>query len=281
MAARFGYGTMLCHPDTEDLDNLMIAARCIAAEYAIDDLYCDEAASGARPTLLGPRLSLAQSAIDPPYLPAEETSHWNRHRGADPVLRAMHHATEHLASKATPSQIHRFRHEIANLYLGCHAETGWRMTGRMPTLWEYITNRQLNNFRPCLTITDIIGGYELPDIVYAHPQVQKATALACNAATFTNDLYSFHKETATIETQFNLPTVIAAQQHCSIHEAFHQAARITNSYVHNFEKHATQLWPVAEPELRRYLTGLWHWMAGSRLWHATVPRYNTPTPDSS
>ena len=33
--------------------------------------------------------------------------------------------------------------------------------------------------------------YELPEPLYSRPEVQRVTALACNATTLVNDLYSF------------------------------------------------------------------------------------------
>ncbi len=80
----------------------------------------------------------------------------------------------------------------------------------MPRVWEYLVMRQFNNFRPCLSIVDAVDGYELPEAVYARPEIQRITALACNATTIVNDLYSFTKELASDPDHLNLPQVVAA-----------------------------------------------------------------------
>src|SRR2546427_10134070 len=37
--ADFGRLAMLTHPDTDDAEQLMLAARCLVAEWAVDDVY--------------------------------------------------------------------------------------------------------------------------------------------------------------------------------------------------------------------------------------------------
>ena len=51
----------------------------------------------------------------------------------------------------------------------------------VPEVWEYLAMRQFNNFRPCPTITDTVGGYELPTDLHAQPAMQRVLALAGNA----------------------------------------------------------------------------------------------------
>jgi hypothetical protein len=45
-----------------------------------------------------------------------------------------------------------------------------------------------------MTLIDVIGGYELPPVIYARPQVRRATMLAASASIILNDLYSMAKE---------------------------------------------------------------------------------------
>ena len=41
-AANFGRLIMLAHPDTDDPDRLLAAAKCALAEWSVDDHYCDD-----------------------------------------------------------------------------------------------------------------------------------------------------------------------------------------------------------------------------------------------
>ena len=67
---------------------------------------------------------------------------------------------------------------MARLHLGYLAEAAWAQTDEVPEVWEYLAMRQFNNFRPCPTITDTVGGYELPADLHAQPAMQRVIALA-------------------------------------------------------------------------------------------------------
>ena len=89
----------------------------------------------------------------------------------------------------------------------------------MPPVWEYLVNRSRNSFLPCIALIDPVGGYELPAQEYAQPQVRRAVTMAATASTLVNDVYSMATETGTAGADVNLPTVIAAEDHCSLREA--------------------------------------------------------------
>lgn len=273
-----GYGrlVMLTHPDTDDPDRLLAAARCMAAEFAVDDYFCDEAATGDHPERLGPQLMLAQSAIDPAQLPGRHAEAYRREMTTQPVWHALRDSVERLAEYASGAQITRLRQEIAGLFLGMDAEAGWRIGGRPPAVWEYLANRQMNSFLPCMTLVDTMGGYELPATVYGSPAVRRATVQAALASVLLNDVYSMRKEGGAAGLEYNLPTVIAAEEGCSLAEATHRAADLHNELVHSFEAAAAALSASGDPLLTRYLGALWAWLGGNKEWHASSPRYNQP-----
>jgi len=70
-AAQFGRFAMLCHPDTNVPERLLLSAQCIAALFAVDDYYCDDKRCGSVPALVGSRLSLALAALEPAHLSYE------------------------------------------------------------------------------------------------------------------------------------------------------------------------------------------------------------------
>ncbi|MBW8486723.1 family 2 encapsulin nanocompartment cargo protein terpene cyclase [Actinomadura parmotrematis] len=271
-----GRSVMLCHPDAPSLEHLLVAGRFLVAENVVDDYYCEEEELGGGPDGLGARLLVAQSAIDPSHLPAAYAPQWAAALDAHPAPRSLVSAMAHFAALASDAQLHRFRHDTANLYLGYLAEAADLQTGRTPAVWEYLTQRQFNNFRPCLTITDSVGGYELPAELFARPDVQRATALASTASTVLNDLYSLRKEMALDRPHHNLPTVISAEDGCDIHEAFRRSVAVHNELVHTFEHLAAPLAPLS-PVLARYLAGLSNWMGGNHEWHSGLvgTRYAT------
>ena len=76
--------------------------------------------------------------------------------------------------RTTPSSPHPARptgsgHDMARLHMGYLAEAAWAETDYVPEVWEYLAMRQFNNFRPCPTITDAVGGYELPAALTPSP----------------------------------------------------------------------------------------------------------------
>ncbi|MEU9054862.1 family 2 encapsulin nanocompartment cargo protein terpene cyclase [Streptomyces sp. NPDC048384] len=274
---QFGRAVVLQHPQALDLERLTAAGELLLAENVVDSCYCeeDEGRGGARRGL-GGRLIMAQSALDPYHGIPELEEQWRHGVRADGPLRSYHFALQDYAAFATPSQTDRFVHDIARLHLGYLAEAAWAETRYVPQVWEYLVMRQFNNFRPCLSIVDAVDGYELPEAVYARPEIQRITALACNATTIVNDLYSFTKELASDPDHLNLPQVIAANEHCGLKAAYLKAVEIHNRIMEAFEEESALL-SVTSPLVERYARGLSDWVAGNHEWHSTnTHRYHLP-----
>jgi 2-methylisoborneol synthase len=272
-AANFGRMMMLAHPDTEDADRLLVAAKCALTEWATDDHYCDDASAGADTRLLGARLGVACAAFEKPHLPLEYAAQCERGMGEDPVRVALRSAYDHLASYAEPSQLGRLRHELAVLFAAYGQEGSWRTSGHTPAVWEYLAHRQLNSFLPCLALVDAVGGYQLPAVEYSAPPVRRAVKLAALASTLVNDLYSATKNDREDGVDYSLPTVIAAEDRCGLAEATEKAVGLHNELMHAYEGEAAMLATVGSPQLRRYLAGVWAWLGGNHAWHRDSDRY--------
>jgi len=183
---------------------------------------------------------------------------------ADGPLRAYHWALKDYAALATPSQTGRFVHDRARLHLGYLAEASWAEARHMPHIWEYLVMRQFNNFRPCLSIVDAVDGYELPEAVYARPEIQRVTALACNATTIINDLYSFTKELASDPGHLTLPQVVAGNDQCGLRSAYLKSVEIHNEIMETFETESAVL-SATSPLVERYARSLDDWADWSVL----------------
>ncbi|WP_216896985.1 family 2 encapsulin nanocompartment cargo protein terpene cyclase [Nocardia alni] len=280
--ADFGRLIMLAHPDCDDPDRLLAAAKCAVTEWSVDDYYCEEDADDHAPDgtpstaefELGPRLELAAAAMDPVHLPVRYQARLEEAMVADPILRAFRTSFEHLSHYATPAQVARLRTEIAGWFIALTAEGGWRAANRMPPVWEYLTNRQPHSFLPCMAPIDAVGGYELGAAEYTDPRMRRVVTTAALASQMVNDLYSMAREDLSEGREFNLPTVLAAEEGCSRRDAVQRTAEVHDELVHRFESEATVLAATGSPELRRFLGGLWAWMGGNRAWHAGSRRYN-------
>ncbi|MFF3501420.1 family 2 encapsulin nanocompartment cargo protein terpene cyclase [Streptomyces sp. NPDC003247] len=274
---QFGRAVVLQHPGAADMERLTVAGKLLLAENIVDNCYCeeDEDKGGSR-SGLGGRLILAQSALDPYHGPPGLQAEWARGMQADGPLRSYHWALKDYAVLATPGQTNRFVHDIARLHLGYLAEAAWGEARYAPRVWEYLVMRQFNNFRPCLSIVDAVDGYELPDQLYARPEIQRVTALAANATTLVNDLYSFTKELAADPSHLNLPQVVAANDRRGLKAAYLRSVEIHNQIMEAFEEEAALL-AATSPLVERYTRGLSDWVAGNHEWHATnTHRYHLP-----
>ncbi|MEV7440830.1 family 2 encapsulin nanocompartment cargo protein terpene cyclase [Streptomyces sp. NPDC091204] len=265
-----------CHPDAPSIEHLMLATRLMVAENAVDDCYCED--HGGSPIGLGGRLLLAHTALDPLHTTKEYQPEWAQSLHSDAPRRAYRSAMEYFLQMATASQADRFRHDMARLHMGYLAEAAWAQTDHVPEVWEYLAMRQFNNFRPCPTITDSVGGYELPADLHAQAAMQRVIALAGNATTIVNDLYSYTKELAGPGRHLNLPVVIAEREDMSAQEAYLKAVEVHNDLMHEFEAKAAALaagCPV--PSVSRFLRGVAVWVDGNHYWHQTnTYRYSLP-----
>ncbi|WP_405009504.1 family 2 encapsulin nanocompartment cargo protein terpene cyclase [Kitasatospora sp. NBC_01539] len=265
-----------CHPDAPTVDHLMIATRLMAAENALDDVYCED--HGGSPVGLGGRLLLAHTALDPLHTTTEYQPEWAASLHADAPRRAYRSAMQYFVQEAGHAQADRYRHDMARLHLGYLAEAAWAETDHVPEVWEYLAMRQFNNFRPCPTITDTVGGYELPADVHALPAMQRVIALAGNATTIVNDLYSYTKELASPGRHLNLPVVIAEREDCSVRDAYLKAVEVHNDLMRAFEAEAADLAvSCPAPNVLRFLRGVAVWVDGNHYWHRTnTYRYSLP-----
>jgi 2-methylisoborneol synthase len=265
-----------CHPDAPSVDHLMLATRLMVAENAVDDCYCED--HGGSPIGLGGRLLLAHTALDPLHTAKEYQPQWAASLHSDAPRRAYRSAMEYFLQEASASQADRFRHDMARLHMGYLAEAAWAQTDHVPEVWEYLAMRQFNNFRPCPTITDTVGGYELPADLHAQPAMQRVIALAGNATTIVNDLYSYTKELAAPGRHLNLPVVIAEREGISDREAYLKSVEVHNDLMHDFEAEAAAMAAACPiPSVQRFLRGVAVWVDGNHYWHQTnTYRYSLP-----
>ncbi|MEU7278221.1 family 2 encapsulin nanocompartment cargo protein terpene cyclase [Streptomyces sp. NPDC045431] len=270
-SADFGRLMMLAHPESDDPDRLLAAAKCALAEWAVDDHYVDGEAEEARHDLLGRRLAIAHSVIDQAQLPLRYAPELEQVVRADPVAMALRSALTNLHDHATTTQVRRLRHELAIMFVAYGQEGVWHTKGQRPPVWEYLMHRHENSFIPCMVLVDAVAGYEVPMAEFSDPRVRRTFNLAGTATVLMNDLYSMGKEDP---TDFSLPMLIVAEEQCSMEVAVERSVEIHDELMHTFEAEAAALSVTGSPELRRFLAGTWAWVGGNREWHAGSARYN-------
>lgn len=268
---QFGRMLTLAHPGADDPDRLLVAACCLAVEWATDDYYIDEVSLGADPKVVGSRLANLYAVIDPAQLPLDHILAFERFVGENPIATAFRSAMELLARYGSATQVARFQHQMGILFMAWNQEADWHANGRTPGIWEYLVQRHLNNYLPPMILIDLVAGYELPPDEFYDPAVRRVFSLAGTAAVLVNDLYSSPFESG---TDFNLPNVIAAAENCSKNDAIHRTVEIHNELLRTFVTEATALSLAGSPTVRRFLADTWCWLGGARHWHATSGRYH-------
>jgi 2-methylisoborneol synthase len=274
-ACGFGRLIMLTHPATDDPDRLLAAAKCVVAEWAADDYYVDEVELGADPRVVGSRLALLHAVVDPAQLPVQYAPRLDEYRREEAIATAFRSAMEHLAQFASASQMGRFQHQMAILFVAWNQEADWHRNGRTPPVWEYLVQRHLNSYLPPMILIDVLAGYELPPHEFYDPRVRRAFTLAGDANVLLNDLHSSGFEA---ETDFNLPRVITVEEKCSHEEAIRRTVEIHNELMRTFVAEASALSITGSPMLQRFFVDTWAWLGGSREWHATTGRYHAERP---
>lgn len=264
---------MLTHPDSDDPDRLLAAAKCALAEWATDDHYVDDQTLGADPYQLAGRLIIANAVVDPAQLPTRYAPDLEAVVQADPVLIAYRSGLANLARYASPAQVRRLRQELAVMFLAYNQEGEWRTEERTPAAWEYVVHRNENSFLPPMVLIDVVGGYEVSQGEFADPRVRRIFTMAGLATVLVNDLYSVAKEQS--GPDFNLPKLIAAEDRCGMQEAMDRTAELHDELAHMVEAESALLIPGSSHALQRFLAGIWAWMGGNHEWHRTSPRYNT------
>jgi 2-methylisoborneol synthase len=274
-ACGFGRLIMLAHPDCDDPDRLTAAAKCAVAEWAVDDLYLDGDSAAPEPERLGPRLAKAYAAMAPARLPPMPyTLRYELELREDPVLRAIRSSWTNLGRYASPMQVFRLRHELAVMFVAYNQEAEWHVSGRVPPVWEFLMHRWENAFCPTMVLTDPVGGYEVPAHEFFDPRVRRAFTTAGVASVLVNDLYSLDKEDQGSAFDYSLPTVLMAEEGCTLQQAVDRTARMHDEFVHYFESESAALAAQGSAQLGRFLAGVWAWMGGSKQWHATSARYH-------
>lgn len=273
--ARFGRLVMLAHPDSDDPERLLIAAKLNMVWWAADDYYADDSALGAKPELLPPRLVLVMAAMDPVPPAGEFTPPLEGALAAERVLVAFRSAVEHMARYATPEQIQRACYATFSMFVSWSAYAAWRHTGEYPPAWKYLAARQHDSFYTSMTLIDSVGGYHVAADLFYDPRVRRAAFQAGTAVVLVNDLYSVTKDLKEERPPCNMVLQVAADRGCSIQEATEITVRLHNQMVRDFEESHRSLIHVPHVGLQRFLRGVRSWMGGAFEWHDSNPRYRS------
>jgi 2-methylisoborneol synthase len=270
----FGRYVMLTYAFSEDRERLFLAGQAMLALFGLDDYFVDDKRAGSTLDMVGRNLSICMSALDEPFFTPKYNDATEKGLAAHPVLVALRQYINKTAQYGTPQQVARVRHEDMCLFVAMCQESSWRMNKMVAPVWEYLGGRQMNGFTPCLTMIDIVEGYELPHNIYSMPSVRQVVKIAGLICVMVNDLVSSDKEEEAGVNQFGIREAIQKEEGCTFEAAHRMGIRLHNDLLRIFEDESSKLMVYATPELRKYLIGLEAWIAGSHRWHTTSDRYS-------
>lgn len=267
----------LVHPRVQDPGRLLIGAKMIGCQIVgMDDRYADNPHVPAQ--RVGELMLLSQEAMEPSFLyPEHCQQQLDTNRAADPAIASLRAARDEMAAIATPSQMNRLNHDTVGFMIGCCAEATWRMNGRRPPLWTYLTNRQRNNCIPFLTFIDVLEGYEVPANVFFSTPVRKLCFLVATGTVLVNDLMS-HEKDRDAPGHNDLLKVLMTERDCSHEDAVTELVGISNAYLRAFDTAARTVIPDAPAELVRFIHGLYDFIAGGLKFQSGSGRFTQKGP---
>jgi hypothetical protein len=240
---------------------LDMAADWVTWLYVFDDRYADEGSPD--PALLAGQVAHLLDALDgaPP---------------AGPLAAALADLVGRHRDLATAEQTDRFVANVRGYLLGVLAEVSYRSAGRVPTLAEYLPLRlQASGCLPCLSLVEICApGRPAAGSAVHEPCIAALTRLAGSVIALANDIYSCPREIdqSPVPFIFNLPLVLAENEHLPLSEAMRRAVVMTQDLADRLARdYRTAL---AEGDyVAAYCRGLADWTQGTFEWMARSGRY--------
>ncbi len=157
----------------------------------------------------------------------------------------------------------------------------WEVTNRAervaPTLAEYIEVREFDvGMYTEFALFDVTHATDRTDAIWDIAEVRTLMAATSNIIGWSNDIYSYLKESA-MQDPHNLVGLLAAHQELSIPEALAEAAIMHNREVDRFIRIEARLAPrLAElPEARSFVQMLRAWIRSNLDWSLRSARYDT------
>ncbi|MGW1520723.1 terpene synthase family protein [Streptomyces sp. NPDC002287] len=272
-ASLWGTFAAMTYPDVAP-DRLALAAKWLGWLFVYDDLHLDENPEAVNATVMANAMIPTLATLTPPHIPLSQAP--THEPEPDPLSHALQELLDGFAECGTPTQLRRLVDDLTMALFAANLEAGaWTAARRVPDLTEYrITRQHSAGTFPCLSLIDILSGYEVAAHEFHHPQVQALRGSANNVITWANDLFSYVKETQRSHFAINLPTVLRHHHGYSAQEALDHTARLHNEEVDTYLQLEAQTLAWASPELRRYLDGLRAWIQGSHYWSLESGRYD-------
>lgn len=180
----------------------------------------------------------------------------------------------------------RFAAHIGAFFDTCVWEARNRLTGRVPSLAEYIDYRG-RALMPYLDLIEVTTHYEVPKELYDHPEFTEMNQALSDADLWTNDLFSCEKE-ALLGDPHNLVLVHRHEHGCDLQTSVDAVGAMTQRRFDRFAELSrtfpgpalsADLSPTELTALRRHVEGLRSWLSGQLRWRYETGRFDPTRPE--
>lgn len=268
--ANFGGFAAVTYPTANEAD-LGLIADWFAWLFLLDD-QLDDGLLGRDSDRTGALMTAIFDVLNGPG----DGSNVDSSSSAPAIVTSLADLWRRTAPAASPTWRRRFvDHVVAGGLAACW-EAANRVRGVIPDEESYVENRRHTGaIYVCMDLIEIVEHIDLPAAVYESEPFARALRAACDVVCWTNDLYSWDKET-TLGEYHNLVTVSRHARGLSQAEAVDLTVRRIAEQVLEFLAHepkALAAWPAAAAEVSACLAGMRSWMRGNLDWSADTRRY--------
>lgn len=178
---------------------------------------------------------------------------------------------------ATPVQIARWIAAFREYLLAAAWKRSCQLAHHMPSLADYVTMRTPDGgVQMYVTLSEVIGGYQLPADELVQPNVRALTEMALTLVAWDNDLFSHYKETLTESPCINLINVIAVERGCPLQDAVPAATAMRDRVMCQYMRIRERPDPSLSEQTCLYLSSLDRWIAANIDMSANSTRYLNP-----
>ncbi len=265
-AGQFWNLAALAYP-TASRQQLQLISNWMAWLFIQDDHF-DEARVGRQSRRLQHYVEAALSLLRQPRMATP------RDDGA--LLAGLSDLWGRMREMMPPDLAARFIMSFETYTTGCLWELENRAFSYTPTENEYIAvRRDTSGFRPCALLIEMCLPEALPALVREHPVMRKMQDMTNDVLSWTNDLFSFEKESKRGDTH-NLVILLCKHQNLTLQTAVDVVGQRIETAIDQFKELETAL-PALNPEgdalVKSYLSGLKAWMNANLAWSLATGRY--------
>lgn len=267
LKAKFDILTARTYPNAS-LEYLKIFNDFMVWSFLIDDLF-EKAGIKKQPEILeswhAQLVEIMKNEVKLTDINMPAVQAWGN------IMQKLHHLPY-----ATSEWVLYFTKNMKDTFQGIRWEALNNSQRMIPDVTTFMKIRTFTSgMYPFIDLILIMDRIPLPLEIIEHPIVKRLALATNNIVSWSNDIFSFEKETRA-GNNCNLVTVLRQEYQISLQEAFDRTAELHNAEVQLFINLSAQLPSFGteiDTNLEHYLLGLRSWIRGNLDWSIETGRY--------